>query len=541
MNEPPGYQAIPLLLQQRGLTTVYAMIAETNGPWLAYGVQQGLIRMVRTRHEETAVMAANAHSRTTGGLGVASVTRGPGFANSINALRAAADTHVPLLLFTAISPRPGAQTQDLAQEEIARLVGADYRAVRVPEELPATLDAAIAGAEVSGGPQVVAIDDAVMDAPVPVTPPSPYSVQTPVPDEEEIDQIVIGIATAKQPLIISGHGAVRGRAGAELKELAALTGAGLATTLMSLGLFSGHPNEVGIVGGWAPFAAREYYQSVDYVVAFGATLNRFTMDQGRLFPDAHVVQVLLNPADAQSFMTPHRLVVGEAKATASAVVSQWRSRGLPPKPYLGPGLTEVRDSLLAAPTGETEGLDVRRIAARLNQLLPTDRIIVTDSGRAVVPLPDLLDAMDARSWVHGRGYGSIGQGLGLAIGAAIANPNRCVALFVGDGAFLAACHDLDAVRLAGIQNLVIVVLNDERYGMEVSRINHYGLPMDIISQSTPDLLALATVYGLRGVRVSTYTDLELLQLNSPGGSLLVDVRIDPDLDPKKAVGDGSGK
>ncbi len=537
-----GYQLVPTLLRQRGLTTVFAMLAETNGPWLGYGIAHGLVRLVRTRHEETAVMAANGFARVTGSPGVASVTRGPGFANSINALAAAVDTHVPLILFTGESPRPTAQSQNLEQEGIARLLGAGYVAVHEVAELPDVLDRAIDRATWRGWPQVVAVPEPLLGEEaepgewVPV-PPAPA-----VPNAAAVAKAVTLLTAAKHPLIIGGHGAVGAAARTALERLAEHTGAALGTTLMAIRNFAGHPNEIGLVGGWAPRAAREYLQSVDLVVAFGATLNRFTMDRGRLFPEASVVQVLLDANDAGSFRRPNVLLVGDAAETASAVLAELDRRGMPQRAYPGPSFASVRESLLAVERGRAAagGLDVIAVGHRIDELLPPDRIVVTDSGRAVIPLPDLVDARDGRSWIHGRGYGSIGQGLGLAIGAATAQPGRTTVLFVGDGAFLSACHDLDAARLAGLENLVIVVLNDEKYGMEVGAMTRFGLSLEAISQSTPELVALARVYGGDGVRIESVADLDALRIPIGQGLFLVDARLDAESDPAFAVGDGSG-
>jgi thiamine pyrophosphate-dependent acetolactate synthase large subunit-like protein len=541
MTRIPGYQAIPELLRQRRLTTVFAMIAETNGPWLGHGVEHGLISMVRTRHEETAVMAANGYARSTGGIGVASVTRGPGFANSINALAAAVDTHVPLILFTGAGPRIAAQTQNLEQEGIARLLGAGYLVVRSAEELAGSLDLAIERAAWRGHPQVVSIVDSVLDDETDIADHTPIARSRTVPDANAVVQIVELLSRAERPLIIGGHGALAANAREPLERIAERTGAALGSTLMSIRMFSGHPHDLGLVGGWAPRAARDYYQSVDAVVAFGATLNRFTLDRGRLFAGARIAQVLLDPADAGSFQRPELLAIGDAGSTAEMIAAELERRGDADRPYQGPSFGSVRDSLVAADAGSWHGagLDVRAVAARLDALLPQDRIVVTDAGRAVVPLPDLVGARDGRSWLHGRGYGSIGQGLGLAIGAATAHPDRTVALFVGDGAFLSSCHDLDAVRLAGLRNLIVVVLNDERYGMESTTMARYGLPPDSISQSTPDLVALARVYGGDGIRVDDEAQLARLEIPAGQGLYVIDARIDGELDPLLTVGAGA--
>jgi len=534
-----GYQAIPVLLNRHGLGTVFAMIAETNGPWLGYGTAQGLISMVRTRHEQTAVMAANGFARTTGRPGVASVTRGPGFANALNALAAAVDTHVPLILLTAASPRTDVQSQNLEQEGITRLIGAGHVLVRSATDLTEAVHEAVERTIWAGRPHVISIMDSVLDEEVePLRLADPLVVSHPLPAPEAAARVADLLSAAQRPLLIGGGGALAADARRPLERLAERTGAALGTSLMAIRMFSGHPNDIGLVGGWAPSAARAYFRTVDAVVAFGAGLNQFTMDRGRLFPGVPIAQVLLDPADAGTFARPDVLVVADAAKAAEAVDAQLARRGVGPREYPGPSFSVVRSSLLGADAGAGAGagLDVRAVAERIDRMLPADRIVVTDSGRAVIPLPDLVDARDGRSWVHGRGYGSIGQGLGLAIGAATAHPERTVVLFVGDGAFLSSCQDLDAVRLADMHNLVIVVLNDERYGMETRTLREYGLGLESIEQSTPDLVAIARAYGGDGTAVRTAAELDALRLPRGGGFFLVEAQIDAELDPSLTVG-----
>jgi len=533
-----GLEAIPTLLRSHGITTVFAMLAETNGPWLGYGVEHGLLRLVRVRHEETAVMAAVGFARSTGQVGVASVTRGPGFANSINALAAAADTNMPLLLLTGDSPRAGAQTQQLPQREIANALGVGYHRVLSVAELPFAIQQAVESARWHGRPQVVAIAEDVLGAEAEFDRPPVTERPAIVPNATAIDALAGMLAGADRPLIIAGHGAFD--AEPTLRKLGERVGAGLGTTLLAIRMFQGHPNNVGLVGGWAPSAARNYFQSVDLVVAFGASLNRFTLDRGRLFSEAAIAQVVLDPAAASTVQHPDVLVLGDAGLAARALQDAVDRIGMSPKPYAGVDFSTIQTSLVGVENGRArEGLlDVIAVATALDARLPADRIIVTDSGRAVIPLPDLLAARDARSWLHGRGYGSIGQGLGLALGAAVAHADRTTVLFVGDGAFLAACHDLDAIRLASVRNLIIVVLNDERYGMETRVMNQHGLLLDVINQTTPDLVALARVYGGDGVCIADVSDLAEFDVPVGQGLFLIDARIDPESDPARAVGDG---
>ena len=124
-----------------------------------------------------------------------------------------------------------------------------------------------------------------------------------------------------------------------------------------------------------------------------------------------------------------------------------------------------------------------------------------------------------------RGYGSIGLGLGAAIGAAAAHPGRPVVLFCGDGGFMMASHDLDAVGLNGL-DVAVVIMNDEMFGSEVRYLAKYGLPIDTIRQPLPDIVRLAEAFGGSGTVVRTEAELAAVKLTHQGLEL-VDVRLDP--------------
>lgn len=538
-----GFQIIPTVLARHHLGVVFGMVAETNGPWLAEGERRHSIRFVRTRHEATAVLAAAGFARSTATVGIATVTRGPGFANAINALVAAVADRIPLVLIVAHATATSPPTQSLAQEQISAVVGAGYHLASSADDIDLVLSRAITLAAQHGKPHVVAIDDAALtgmargghttavDADV-------DAVGSSIIDTELASELLRG---ARRPLIIAGRGVSLAGCESEVVALAELVGARLSTTLRALGMFHHHPLNLGLVGGWAGEAARPYFASVDCVLALGASLSGHTLDHGRLFSTArviHCVDALPPPAAGPTVLA----ITGDVARTVAHLAADLQHAGVEPAPFAGPSWDEVRQSVLDRPLGADpdRGFDVREVVLAVDAVLPHDRIVVTDSGRAVVPIPALIGAMDARSWHHGRGYGSIGLGLGLAIGAAVAHPDRRVVLFIGDGAFLQSCMDLDAARLAELSNLLIVVLDDERYGMEVGRLRLHDLPLDVIAQRGPDIVGIAHSYGVRAHTLAHLDDLAEVMLSTGGCPVLVHVPIDPETDQTAAVGNGEG-
>lgn len=526
-----GYQAIPALINRAGLPVVYTMIAGTNAPWLGEGVRTGAFRLVRTRHEETAVAAATAHTRVTGTLGVCTVQRGPGFANSINALLAATHCHSPMLMIVAESPATKElSAKNIDQRRFSELIGAGFHHVATAAELEDGFQRAVAAAYRAGVPQVLSIGDGVLEGRLELTgDPTPAEVETPeAPEPESISACIDVLVSARRPLIIAGQGAVLSGCRGDLERLAELTGAPLATTLYATHLFAGHANNIGLCGTWAPNVALEYLTQADVVAAFGASLNGYTTASGAVLAGAKVIHCEVDVERPCLASAPELALLCDAGVAARALVREcerWGMRGRPTPPD-APTLADIRAGLLRVDLGNdpARGIDVRHAYAVLDERLPAGRIVVTDSGRHLAPIPTLISVDDARSWVMSRGYGSVGLGIGAAIGAASAT-NRPVVLLCGDGGLMMAAQDLDAVRINGL-DLTVVVLNDEMYGSEIKHLVKYGLDVGIAAQPLPDIPTLAAAFGGRGVVVRTLSELEHLEVRH-GGLTIIDVRIDP--------------
>lgn len=538
----PGYQAIPQLIHAVGTDTVFAMLGETNVPWLAHGMATDTFRFVRARHEGTAVSAAAGYSRATGITGVASVTRGPGFANAVNALKAATHDHVPLLLIVAESPATKVKIspyyQNIDQRAITEALGAGFHHIACGDELEDTFWRAFHQAKWNGTPQVISLFDGVLDDLVAISDDPKHASDVPEePDPDCVSAIVDVLAASQRPLIVAGQGAVHARCRAELEELSGLAGARLASTLNVNRFFSGHPSNLGVCGHSSPSMVADLISQSDVVLTVGASFNPYTTAKGTLFQNATVVQLEIDPDQSFHASRPELGLLADARDSVRAIVAEWRSRGLPQRQVVGPTPTfeDISGSVLAVDLGHDpqRGIDLRRAFATLNKRLPTDRIVISDSGRWSATLPSIMDARDGRSWIITRGYGSIGLGLGNAIGVAAGVPNRSAVLFCGDGGFMMASHDLDAVRLNKL-NLTVFIMNDEAYGAEVPYLQPYSLPADVARQSMPDIVRLAAAFGGTGTVIRTLEELEALELPFQG-LFIVDVRIDPEINARAAL------
>lgn len=528
-----GFEAIPELLHRAHTEVVFSMLGGTNVPWVAQGVVSGMFKLVKTRHEETSVNAAAGYARATTELGVCTVTRGPGFANSVNGLIAAQKCHIPVLMIVGESPATKQRTeQNIDQGGLSAAIGAGFHHVLGPGDLEGAFWNAVKAAHWNGCPQVLSIADGMLDAEIPLSDePAPVVRPESAPDQDSINAAVDALAGAQRPLIIAGQGSVLAGCRPELEELAGLIGARVANTLRANRFFAGHPHDLGLCGSWSPAPALEAIQESDVVVAMGASLSYHTTAEGTAFQGATVIHNEINidrPCLASSL---ELALIGDARQTAIALIEEWRRRGLAARAVQGsiPSLDKRRSAVLQLDLGNdpTRGLDLRDVYSRFDEILPEDRIVVTDSGRSLGTLPILVDARDTYSWLVGRAYGSVGHGLGIGIGAAVAYPDRPVVVFCGDGAFMMASHDVDAVRINDL-SLTVVIMNDQAYGAEFKYLNRFGLPRDVVCQDLPDIPTLARAFGGVGMVVRDKEDLASLELPTRGLTL-VDVRLDPEV------------
>ncbi|MBD7957301.1 thiamine pyrophosphate-binding protein [Microbacterium sp. Sa4CUA7] len=515
---------------------VFGVMGNGNAHFLDALERSTDVSFTAVRHEAGGVVAADAHHRAGGGLAAATATYGAGFTNTLTALAEAVQARVPLVLVVGDEPTSGPRPWDVDQIALASAVGArTYTVGRA--DAAATTVIAIEHALSYRVPTVLAIpyDVAKLEAgPVPAAPeprlPAPLAPASPFA-QAAVDDLAELLAAAERPLLLAGHGAWVSGAGAALGELADATGALTATTALGRGLFPRAEYDLGVTGGFGAEGAMARIREADVAVVFGASLNQFTMRFGDLFaPGTRVVQIDTAPAATH----PHvgGFLRADASLVARALVDALHRRGATASGWRESvdvaGLHAREDGDGLASDGR---LDPRTVAARIGELLPADRVVVSDGGHFIgwanmywpVAAPD-------RMMMVGTAYQSIGLGFASVPGAALAKPASTIVLTTGDGGGLMALADLEsAVRVAGGRGLA-VVWNDRAYGAEVHLYGVQGLARAPMLIPEVDFAGLARAVGAEGVVVRGLEDLDALarwaaQPASDRPYLLLDVRI----------------
>jgi thiamine pyrophosphate-dependent acetolactate synthase large subunit-like protein len=295
---------------------------------------------------------------------------------------------------------------------------------------------------------------------------------------------------------------------AELRRLAELTGARLATTLPARNLFAGHPLDVAVAGTFSTAAGFELLAQSDLVLAFGASLNSFTTLDRTLFKRASVVQIDSDARSIGRFLKPEVGVVADARATARALVRELESRGGARSKRIPVDVTEAPQLHLAP--GSPGRLDVRAVMSELDRILPLPRALVFDGGNQALTSISYLRQNDPGAFAWTNEYYAIGCGLGVAMGAAVARSDGITILVTGDGALMMSLADLDTAARLKLR-LIIVVADDGALGTEVQYLRDRGLATTVATYRNPDLAQLATAAGFQAVTVTRMEDLRRIE------------------------------
>ncbi|MGY2066531.1 thiamine pyrophosphate-binding protein [Blastococcus sp. SYSU DS0619] len=520
-------------LLRHDIGALYGLIGDGNLFFVDHFVRELGGRYIPAVHEANAVMMAAGHARVTGRVGVATVTHGPGLANTVTALIEAVKSRIPLVLLAGDTSRLETWgPQNVDQQPLVLATGAGFEVVRSPLTLEADLETALRRAWSERRPIVLnmPIEYMWVDVePSPARPPLALTRPRTAPDPEALDAAVGIILSANRPIVLAGQGALDARD--ELVELARAIGAPLATTMQAKDLFAGEPANLGIFGSLSTIAAQEIIAESDCVIAFGASLNPKTTYDGELLTGKALVHCDAEPASIDRFVGVSASVLGDAALTARTITEWLREADVTTTRFDGERTTSrlVPPSRRGTP-GRPGTVDAQTALLHLDEALPDDHAVVCDVGRFALYALRVMEAPDARSWLcSGAGFAAIGMGMGMAIGSCVARPDRPTVLVVGDGSFmLGGLNELTTAVQQGL-DLVCIVCNDGSYGAEHIQFVNRDLDPSLSDFDWPDFAGTAEALGARGVTVTSEEELGRIDdaLRDRDRPVLIDLRLDP--------------
>lgn len=530
------FEAIGNALSELGVDEIFGLMGDGNLKLLTCWTDEMDKGYHGTRHESAAVAMADGYFRASGNVGVCTVTQGPGVTNALTALTTARKAGSQILILSGdVAAAQAGWPQDIDHALVYAAAGVPVVQIKDPATPFSDIVRAFRLARSRGGPVAVnmPIDVQEMD----------WLAWDDEPDEEEslastgarvtpgeLQRASRMLLDARKPVIIAGRGVVESGCERQLAEVAQRVGALLATTLRGKGLFDGDAYLLGIAGGLGTNLCAKLVGEADVALVVGAGMNDFTtMHQTLLAESANVVNCDLAPRGLRRPSGELCDLPGDASEVIPLLLEQLVRDGAVAEGYR---TTDIRDELASfAPESEivvaddAEYLDPRALTIRLNEVLPQDRAVVTDAGHFFGNACTYMRVSDARSFVCGIDFGSIGLGIGHAMGVCVAYPGRPVVLFVGDGGLQMSLGDLEtAVRYR--LPLIIVVMNDAAYGSELQIMKLWELPTELSVFPPMDFAAVATAVGARSLSVRSLDDLESVRDHDvSSGPLLLDCAI----------------
>jgi acetolactate synthase I/II/III large subunit len=498
---PRGAENLLEVLAAHDVEVVFGLPGVHNlAVWEALQRHPG-IRMIGVRHEQTAVYAADGYARTTGKLGVAIVTTGPGAANTLGATGEAWASGSPVLVIATDIPstlrQPGVHRGVLheTRDQKAMFVPVTKAAFDAPSarELAAYTDKAVQQATQSPhGPVYLGVPTDFLSAEVPH-----HAVTKAEPAHAVVDltEAVKLVAQSAKPLIWAGGGAARSGAGAAIGALAAKLQAPIITTYGARGLTDSPHVVRGPVH--APPVGK-LWDDADLVIAIGTDFDGM-MTQNWLQPKPPTLLAIKNyPADVT--------LEGDAATVTSALVAEVTAKQ---------AVVDVE-----AVNAEVRALaeaDSPEALKLLRALEGTDATIVADMCIPGYWIGGFHHVTKPRGLAYPVGWGTLGFGFPAAIGAAV--EHRTIAV-VGDGGFLFACGDLATLKQEGLP-LTIVLVDDGGYGMlryDQQIANHTISGVDL---TRPDFAKLAESFGIPAVTLTGFDDLEAALADADGPTMIV--------------------
>ena len=491
------------------------------------------------RREDGAICMADGYARVSGRVGICSVHQGPGLTNTMTGLTEAVKSRTPILVLAGESPA-AALTSNFRIDQPGLVESVGAAADRVPSAATAADDAQRAYQRA-----VIERRPVVLMLPIDIQPQPPEALEprqaplpafaTPEPPVPAVAAVADLLQGAQRPVIIAGRGAVLADARDELERLGAICGALLATSAPANGLFAGLPYALGISGGFAsPFAA-ELLPQADAVLVAGASVNHWTTRHGQLIaPTAKLAQIdvearafgLNRPADVT--------VLGDAAASARRLADELERRG-----HRATGWRTAEMAADIAANGwaqdpyedasTDEWIDPRTLSLALESRLPAEKAVAVDSGHFLGYPAMFLSVPDARAWVFPNGFQAVGLGLGNAIGAAIARPDRPTVAAIGDGGAFMALAEIETAARLGLK-LLVLIYNDRAYGAEVHHFAPMGHDVSLVQFPDADLGAIARASGAEAVTVRRPQDLDVVDgwlAESEARPLVLDAKVNP--------------
>ncbi|MEJ2653971.1 MAG: acetolactate synthase 3 large subunit [Acidihalobacter sp.] len=478
---------------------------------------------VLVRHEQAAVHAAEGLAKSTGRVGAALVTSGPGATNAITGIADAYMDSVPLVVFTG-QVHTNLIGNDAFQETdsvgITRPIVKHNFLVKDVADLAETIKKAFYIAS-SGrpGPVVVDLPKDVTAAKANFKYPKSIRLRSYKPTIKghpgQVKRALEMILKAEKPIIYAGGGVVLGGAAEELTTFARELGYPITNTLMGLGGYPASDSQsLGMLGMHGTYEANMAMHHADVVIAIGARFDdRVTGNVEKFCPNAKIVHMDVDPASISKTVKVDVPIVGQVKEILADLIAALRDSGKQPKEAALKSwwkqIEEWRSMDCLKYDRDSELIKPQYVIERLHALTKGDAYVTSDVGQHQMFAAQFYRFDKPRRWINSGGLGTMGFGLPAALGVQMAFPKAEVAVVTGESSIQMCIQEL-ATCLQYELPLKIILLNNGYMGMVrqwqeffyESRYSQSGMSV------TPDFVKLTEAYGHVGMRIEKPEDLE---------------------------------
>lgn len=536
-----GSQAVLEALIQEGVDTLFGYPGGAIMPiYDALYDYNDRLNHILVRHEQGGIHAAQGYARTSGRVGVAFATSGPGATNLVTGLADAMIDSNPIVCITGQVFASLLGTDAFQETDVINITTPvtkwNYQ-VTDATEIPSVLAKAFYIAQ-TGRPGPVLID-ITKNAQIQLFDYKGYEKcdhvrsyrPKPIVRKEYIEQAAALINNAKKPFVLFGQGIILGKAEQDLKDFIEKGGFPAATTVMGLSaLETDHPLHVGMLGMHGNYAPNVMTNECDVLIAVGMRFDdRVTGRLDKYAKQAKVVHLDIDPAEIDKNVATTVPVWGDCKETLPMLTqlierhdhSAWLAefRELEKK--------EVKEVIQDELNPTSDIMTMGEVIKVLNELTGGDAVIVTDVGQHQMVTCRYAKFNKSKSNVTSGGLGTMGFGLPAAIGAWYGAPERDVVAIIGDGGIQMTIQELGTIMQFGAK-VKILILNNEFLGMvrqwqQLFNDKRYSF----VNITSPDFVAVAKGYHIEGNKISERKDLHtaLKTMLDHDGSYLLEVMV----------------
>lgn len=502
-----GSEIIIECLKEQGVDTVFGYPGGTIlNVYDALYKHSDEIHHVLTSHEQGASHAADGYARATGRVGVCMATSGPGATNLVTGIATAHMDSIPMVAITAnvatgLLGRDSFQEVDIA--DVVMPITKYSMIVKDIHDLAPAIRRAFTIAQ-SGRPGPVLVD-VTKDVTAAVT---EYTYQEPTPIapytaemlESDLDQAAKLISEAEKPFIFVGGGAITSGAAEELRKFAHTINSPVTDSLMGKGAFSGEDElYTGMLGMHGTKTSNLGVTKCDLLITVGARFSdRVTGNTAKFAQNAKIIQIDVDAAEINKNIKVDCSIIGDVKEVLKEL-----NKKIHPKNH-DAWVKEVEDMKAKYPLKyNQEGLTGPYVIEELYRVTKGDAIVVTDVGQHQMWAAQYYKYKEPRTLITSGGLGTMGYGLGAAIGAKFGRPDKVVVNIAGDGCFR---MNMNEVATAARNNLPLIeiVINNHVLGMvrQWQTLFYDHRYSSTILDDKVDFVKFAESMGAVGIRVT---------------------------------------